>query len=326
MKVLVTGGNGFVGSHLVEALLASGHSVRCLLRVSSDTSYIDALPVERVFGSLDDPKSLEVACAGVEAVCHFAGTTRAAGRATYFRVNEGGTRALLEACCRANDGISRFLYCSSLAAAGPADTPNAIAESAVPRPVSLYGQSKLAGESVVRSFGDRVPTVVLRPAPVYGPRDRDVLVYFRLLARRVKALPGVETQLVSVVHVADLVDCCLRALVDERAVSQTYFVSDGEPRRLEDVLDCIADVLDVEAWRVVVPIPLLSAAAGLFEFWARIAARPALLTHQKLVELRQRYWICDCEKACRELGYRPAVALPDGLASTCAWYREHGWL
>jgi len=326
MRVLVTGGNGFVGSHLVEALLSRGYQVRCLVRRSSDLSFIAPLPLELVYGALEDRESLERACRGVDAVCHFAGVTKAPDAATYFRVNTEGTRALLEACWRVNPRLYRFIYCSSQAAAGPADGPEPIDESCPPHPISHYGHSKLAAEEAVRSYADRMPVVILRPAAAYGPRERDILTFFRLVKRGLKLIPGGGTRQVSLIYVGDLVELALRALQEERAVGQTYFACDGVPYDWERTMDTLAEVLGKRTLRIVVPMPLLEAVAAVGGMWARLWRKPFLLNDQKVLEMKERYWLCDAGKACRELGFVPQVDLKTGFARTARWYRDHGWL
>lgn len=326
MLILVTGGNGFVGSHLVEALLAQGHQVRCLVRRTSDLSFIASLPLERIYGALDDGESLERACQGVDGVYHLAGVTKAIDPATYFRVNEQGTRALLEACWRVNPGVRRFVYCSSQAAAGPADGPEPLHETCPPRPISHYGRSKLAAEQAVRSYSGRLPVVILRPAPAYGPRERDILASFRLVERGLKLLPGGGVRQISLIYISDLVQLALQVLEDERAVGQTYFACDGVPHDFEEVMNTMATLLGRRPLRVVIPISLLEAFAALGGVWAKLSAKPFLLNDQKVLEMKQRYWLCDAGKARRELGFVPQIDLPTGLARTAHWYREHGWL
>lgn len=326
MRVLVTGGNGFVGSHLVEALLGRGHQVRCLVRRSSDLSFIASLPLELVYGSLEDGESLERACRGVDGVCHFAGVTKAPDAATYFRVNAEGTRALLEACWRVNPRLRRFVYCSSQAAAGPADGPEPIDEACPPHPISHYGRSKLEAEEAVRGYADRLPVVILRPASTYGPRERDILIFFRLVKRGLKLLPGGGARRVSLIYVKDLVELTLRVLEEERAVGQTYFACDGVPHDWEQTMDTLATVLGRRTLRIVVPMPLLETIAAVGGAWSQLSQKPFLLNDQKILEMKERYWLCDAGKARRELGFVPRVDLKTGFARTARWYQEHGWL
>jgi len=324
--VLVTGANGFVGSHLVEALLTQGYSVRCLVRPTSDLGFIHHLPVEWAYGDVARDEGLVAACAGVDAVCHLAGATKARDRESYFRANAEGTRHLLAASAHAAPGLRRFVYVSSLAAAGPATAGCPIDESHLPHPLTFYGQSKLQGEQFCREYASRLPVVILRPAAVYGPRERDIYFYFQMVNRGIKLLLGRGERRASFVFVSDLAALISRVLADEQAIGQTYFVADQESYDWLQVSELVAEALGKRTVRLVVPegvLPLIAAAAGL---QARLTRQPALLNDQKLIELRQRYWICSAEKARRELGFETQYNLAAGVRLTAQWYRENGWL
>ncbi|MFZ5916108.1 MAG: NAD-dependent epimerase/dehydratase family protein [Chloroflexota bacterium] len=325
-QVLVTGANGFVGSHLVEALLARGYGVRCLVRRSSDLAFIEHLPVEWVYGDVSGGEGLEVACAGVQAVCHLAGATKARDRETYFRVNAEGTRRLLETCARLAPELGRFVYVSSLAAAGPSPDGHPIDEAHPPNPLTFYGQSKLQGEQYCHDYMARLPIVMIRPPAVYGPRERDIYFYFQMVNRGIKLLLGRGARRASFVFVADLVSMALHVLEDERAVGQTYFVTEAQDYDWQRLSEMVASALGRRALRLVVPegfLPVIAAAAGL---QARFTRQPALLNDQKLIELRQRFWVCSGEKARRELGFETLYPLEKGIRITAQWYRQNGWL
>ena len=148
-KVLVTGGNGFLGSHLVEALIRRGYRVRCLVRRTSDLRWIQGLRVEYVHGNLADLTSLSRAVQGVDYVYHSAGVIKALKPETYYRVNRDGTRNLLQVCSDSRENFKKFIYVSSLAAVGPSPNGRPLREESCPRPVSDYGRSKLEGEEEV---------------------------------------------------------------------------------------------------------------------------------------------------------------------------------
>jgi nucleoside-diphosphate-sugar epimerase len=325
-RVLVTGANGFVGSHLVKALLAQGYGVRCLVRPTSNLLFVRDLPVEWAYGDVVHDKGLEAACAGMDAVCHFAGATKARDRETYFHVNAEGTRHLLAACERAAPHLRRFVYASSLAAAGPSPDGRPIDESHPPQPLTFYGQSKLQGEQFCHEYLDRLPVVILRPSAVYGPRERDIFFYFQMINRGIKLLLGQGERRASFIFARDLVTLVLRVLEEDRAVGETYFAAEGQDYDWQQLGDWVAKTLDKRAIRLVVPerlLPVIAAVAGL---QARFTGRPALLNDQKLIELRQRYWICNADKARRELGFEAQYDLATGLRLTTQWYRENGWL
>lgn len=319
---LVTGANGFIGSHLTERLLAEGHRVRCLVRPTSDRRWIERLPVEFVVGDLTEPGSPDRAVSGVDWVFHLGGVVKAIGEAEFLRVNAEGTRRLGEAAARAR--VARFILLSSLAAVGPSPDERPLDEECVPRPVSAYGRSKLAAEAFALGCG--APAVVLRPPAVYGPRDRDVLPFFRLAARGIALVLGEPRRPVSLIHVSDLVAYIVRTASATGVEGQTYFVSDGAVHVWSDVVETLARTLGRRPRRLTIRPGLLWLAACFEERRAALTGRRPLLTRERLREFRGGAWVCDGRRAREELGMEPRVALGDGLAATAAWYREHGWL
>ena len=183
MRVLVTGGTGFIGVHLVAELVARGWQVRCLVRTTSDRRPLSPYDVEYVVGSLTDPMAMQHAVKDVTYLFHLAGVTKARVTSDYDRINHVGTRALLEACLASNPGLKAFVYISSIAAAGPSVPGHPRTENDAPQPVGPYGQSKLCAEQAVLASRDRLPVIVLRPSAIYGPYDTDFLSLFRAVKR-----------------------------------------------------------------------------------------------------------------------------------------------
>ena len=186
---LVTGGQGFIGSHLCGRLISAGHRVRVLARPSSGLTNLDGLPVEVVRGDLTGDGSLAQAVAGVDWVFHLAGALKGFSQEELLRVNRDGTKRLVEACAAHTPDLSRFVLVSSLAAAGPSASGGLPrTEDAPPAPLTWYGKSKLEAEMVVLKAG--LPFTILRPPIVFGPRDRDVFSYFQIAKAGVLPIPG----------------------------------------------------------------------------------------------------------------------------------------
>lgn len=324
MRVLVTGATGFIGSHLAEALVARGDDVACLIRPGRPRRFIAELPVRWAVGSWEDPAFLREALRDREVVFHVAGLTKAARREDFTRVNHLGTRAVVQAC-RTVSSIRRLVYVSSLAAAGPSRDGRPVREEDPPRPITDYGRSKLRGEEEVRAEAEKVPATILRPPAVYGPRDGDLLAAFRAVQRGVVPVP-VRGARIDLCHVADVVAALLLAADGPGAANQTYFVAGDRPVSWEEAGEAIAAALGVRAARVPIPaIAALAVAVGA-EAWARLRGRAALLTRDKVREMRERCWLCDTSKIRRALGFRPGVEVREGLRRTAEWYRQAGWL
>ena len=332
MKAYVTGGTGFIGSHLVEQLVDQGYHVTCLIRKTSNLRWLNHLltakspQVELVIGDLHDSDVLAQHVRDADLVFHLAGLTKAPDAATYDRVNAGGTERLIEACLGAQTNLDRFVYCSSLAAVGPScdATPNT--EDVTPQPLTDYGSSKLKGEMVVRECADRLPITIIRPPAVYGPRDTDIFLFFQMINRGVMPILGDADKLLSLVHVKDLVAGIYTAALSERAIGETYFLTDGDIHTWMEIERIIADALEKYTFKVKVPFFLLDFLSIVTEAAAKISRQTPTLNRQKVRDLKQRFWICDSTKAQKELGYRPNYFLEKGIQETADWYRANGWL
>jgi nucleoside-diphosphate-sugar epimerase len=324
--VLVTGANGFIGSHLTEAMLARGYRVRCMVRPTSNTGYIHHLPVEWVQAELEEPEQLRAACEGVDVVCHCAALTRALDQETFLRVNAGGTEALARAAMEANPALQRFLYVSSLTAAGSAQGPDDFFdESRAPRPLDWYGNSKWAAEQALHALDGRLPVTILRPTVVFGPRDRDVFAYFDLVNKHLELSLGREERWVSLIYVHDLVELMILALESEAAIGQTYFAT-GWATTYTEVGRMLARVMEKWTLRVTVPLAALEPIVLVAKVQERLTGKPALLNEQRVLNMRQPYLICSGDKAQRELGFATKDDLETALEETANWYRENGWL
>lgn len=327
MKVFVTGVSGFVGSNLAEELVRQGHEVRGLVRLRSELQNLASVKVTPVVGDLRDPSALGAAVGDAELVIHVAGVVAAPSRDAYFASNTQGTENLVRAV-NAASAVKRFVYVSSLAAAGPGDWKEVRREEEECRPVSYYGESKLAGERSLA--GLRVPHVVVRPPSAYGPRDRGIFTFFDMIDRGI--LPrlgtGPDARLYSFVHVEDLVRGIILAGVSEEkfAPGEVFYVSGDGEYSWEATMRLIAESLGKDPLPVPLPLPVLKVAAGVCSALAAVSGKAIPLSLDKYKELSARSWACSNEKAKRRLGFKPYWGLAQGFRQTARWYRENGWL
>jgi len=325
--VLVTGATGFVGGHLLEALAARGARIRALVRPGSDTARLKAVGAELVVGAgLEDREAVARAVEGVEVVLHLAAVTRARTEAEYLRANAVGTRVLLEAGRSARRPPRRVVYLSSLAAVGPSVDGRPVTAAETPRPLTAYGRSKLAGEEACREAAEEgVEVVVLRAPAVYGPRDRDLLTFFRLAARGVLPVPTRGERRLQLVHVAYLAEALIRGATAPAAAG-VYHIADPRPYAWTELVTEVARAVGRRARLVPVPAGLVRVAAALSEWSAAAVGRATIFNRDKARELLAPGWLCETESARRDLGFEARTPLPQGLADTAAWYRAAGWL
>jgi nucleoside-diphosphate-sugar epimerase len=323
---LVTGGTGFVGSHLVDRLVALDVPVRCLVRKTSSFRYLRAGAVELVHGELATGAGLSEAVEGADVVFHVAGTTKAHSETGYYDGNLRGTENLLRACERTSTPPRRFVHVSSLAAIGPSADGVPLSEEAEPRPLTWYGRSKLASEAAVRASALAPRAVILRPPVVYGPRDTDVFEVFRSVAKGVMVLIGRGESWFSYIHVKDLVEALLAGAARERAAGGTYNIANPEPVSWTAFARTAASVMGRTVRFVRVPVAIAYAAGWCAEAGSRLRRKPGIISRQKVIEARCRYWTSNPSLARAELGWCAARPLQDGIAETLAWYKDAKWL
>jgi nucleoside-diphosphate-sugar epimerase len=326
LKVLVTGGTGFIGSHLAEALVQRGFHVRCLLRKSSDLKWLKDLPIEMTYGDCGDKTSLREAVKDIDQIFHLAGITKAVKKKTYFEINASGTENLIQACLENNPRIQKFIYLSSQAAAGPCRNGDKKRESDQCKPVSAYGQSKRMGEELALAHAHEIPLLILRPCAVYGPRERDIYTFFKLLSKRIKPRLSGEDQHISLCYVEDIVHAILLAAQSQAPSGDIFFLSDGQDYRLEEMGDTFARAMGVNAYRIRVPEWMMIGMASFSEYLSKLSGKPPLLNRGKMEEILQRNWVCDITKAKAVLGFEPRIPLSEGAKLTFEWYKKENWL
>ena len=327
MKVLLTGANGFVGSHILDLLLARNIAVVVLLRPSSDRTFIaEQLPkVEVHTGSIDQPASLDTALEGVTHVIHCAGATKALNADGFFAVNQIGTRNLVEAVNRRGAQIQRLVHISSLAAAGPAPADKPKRERDEPAPVSDYGRSKLAAEREVMERC-KADWTIIRPPAVYGPRDAEFLRLFKAVKSHVLPRFGGGRQQLTLVYVEDLAAAIVAALTHPNASREIFFAGSPEVVTAAELAQCIAT--ESGSWTIPLPLPnaVLWFACQWAELMSRLTKKANVLNVQKWAELKAPGWVCDVTRLRGEVGYECRTTLREGVVKSRDWYRAQGWL
>ncbi len=325
-KILVTGANGFVGSHICETLQAAGFDVKGLVRKTSDLTNIKHLNLELVYGDLNEPDSLPAAIDGADVIINNAGVTKALHSDRFNRVNAAGTENILGAVERSNGNIERFVQISSTAASGPAPSEVPIDEDHPPRPLTAYGKSKLAGERAVLAYRDRFPVTVLRPSAVYGPRDKEMLSFFKAVNFRLKPTFGVGECYINFTYVKDLAQAVARALTVDSPSGGVYFVAERGSYSYSEAGDIISQALGIKALDIHVPATVLRFAGKISEVAARWRNKASVFSGDKALEISQRYWLVDTSRIEKELGFVSPTSFRDGVVETIDWYRRHGWL
>ncbi|MFC1836370.1 NAD-dependent epimerase/dehydratase family protein [Thermodesulfobacteriota bacterium] len=322
---MVTGGTGFVGSNLVDFLLSEGWEVACPVRDTSALRHLRGTPVE-VF-PLDQLEARLSESTQFDFVFHLAAATRALRLQDYRVVNVDLTGRLLDLFTPPDHNLKRFVLVSSQAAAGPCQVDGTpVLESDDPRPLSMYGRSKLEAEQLAQGYTDRVPITIVRPPTVFGPRDVDVLDVFKLARFRLAPCLAGPDRLVSIIYVEDLVRGILAAALSEKSIGETYFLANKEPVIWKKFVLTVARVMGYEAIPLPIPLAIGKAVARLSDLKGRLTGTPALMRTEHFEEMIQDAWVCATQKAARDLGWQAETPIEEAIRATEAWYRTHEWL
>lgn len=326
MRAVVTGGAGFVGSHLIESLVASGDEVVCVERRGASLRWISTLPVTVLTCGVHDPRALAPAFDGADVVFHLAGLTEARCPSDFYAVNTEGTAVVLQAAAQFGDCAPHVILTSSLAAVGPCRNGERLGPETVPYPLSHYGQSKLRAEAVVHAHRDRVPATIVRLPSVYGPRERGVLKFFQLVRHGVALTIGSWDREVSLIYVKDVVLGLRRIAGNSAAAGRTFHLAHPEVVTWRGFAAAVGAALGRAPILVSVPRAIAQIVARCAETGAALGRRAAILNRERVREITQNRWVCDASRACTELGFQPAYPTERAVPETAHWYREAGWL
>jgi nucleoside-diphosphate-sugar epimerase len=328
MTVLLTGGSGFLGSHIAEQLSSAGRPFRVLVRRTSATSHLRQLKYcELVEGAIDDRASLQQAASGVTHIIHAAGLVKAKSAADFHRVNAAGTQNIVDAALKAAPELKRLVLVSSLSVTGPSLDGTPVTTEQAPSPVTNYGRSKLAGERAALAAAQRLPLTILRPPLIYGPRDREVLAFFQSVKYRVFPYMGSTARGVSVIYGPDAASACIAALDAEVPSGRAFYLEDGKTRTLAELIGEIERALGRRALlRFPIPRRALELAALGTELYGKLSQEAVMLTRDKVNELYAPHWVCDATDTRHALSWRPEVPFERGAQLTAEWYKREGWL
>jgi nucleoside-diphosphate-sugar epimerase len=320
MKALVTGAPGFIGSHLVEALLNKGYSVTCLIRDTSHLRWTEHLDISYIRGELADPSSYRNDLTEYDFVFHVAGVTKAVREKDFFIGNAENTKQLLRAIADTRSHIKRFVFLSSQAAVGPSHNGVPVNESSPPQPVSAYGRSKLEGEKHVLSFQHVIPFSIIRPPAVYGPRDTDFLLFFKTIKKGFYPYWGKCHY--SLLYVEDLIKGIILSSETQRAENQIFFLSGSINYTNDEIAKEISSALGKKARKVSLP----RACMPLVGLIGEKLNQKSIMNRDRVKDFRYSNWTCDAGKAKDEIGFETTISLPEGIKWTADWYKIHKWL
>jgi len=324
MRAFVTGGSGFIGGHLIDALLTSGWRVGALIYRTPLRAGADGT-LQTVRGDLSDADALRKGLEGTDVLFHCAAALGGSGvpKREFFRVNAAGVEAVLRAAREA--GVRRVVHFSSAGVLGKVPDGETADETRPPNPQNAYDRSKLEGERLaLAAAAAGQDVVVLRPGWAYGPRDRRTFKLIRSIARKRFLLVAGGRGRQTPVFIDDLTAGILLCAEKGRS-GQVYHLAGSEILTVREMAETIARACGASIRRISIPLLPARIAAGVLATSFRPLRVEAPLTPGKLSFFTDSKPMA-IGKARRELGYRPATDFAAGMSRTADWGRANGWL
>ncbi len=319
-RILVVGASGFVGKNLVLTL-AQKTRVRILVRPTSDIAlFKDNKLVDLHFGDLATNQGISEALGGIDVVIHCAAKTMGRSYWEFYNTNTLGTANLLKAMH--TQKVPNILYLSSHAACGPCSTETPRQEHERPTPISCYGRTKKLAEDLIRKSG--LSFTILRSVSIYGPHDKEILTYVKLLNSGICPIVGYGEKYLNLIYVQDLVDLIIKIVENDHFTNNIYFATDGQSYSMRYLMEKIAQTLHRKNVKIRVPTGIAMLIGLLNDVFVRPDKK--LVTRDKIRELACQYWMCSNERVVKTMEFKPKYSFDRGIVETIQWYREQGVL
>lgn len=220
--------------------------------------------------------------------------------------------------------IQRVLITSSMAATGYAEFGSEVDENSPLRPIEPYGDSKVAQEALAKEYADRVPSTIVRPPGVYGPRDTEIFAFFKFVNGGISPIMGLKAKEVSLIHVRDLVQGMYLAATNEKSVGQIYFLGSLERYDWKQLGEVASKVLNKKTWTIKIPHFVIFILGFLGQIMESCFGMDVVLNKDRAYRISRPSWYCSSAKAARELGFKQTVSIEEGFKTTVDWYKEQG--
>ncbi len=322
MKVLVTGGTGFVGSHLVERLAMLGYEVTALIRKPGSDQLFMGKGINTYLGDLRNKDSLLNIPGRLDYVFHLAATRDSAGKVDCFNTNVTGTKNLLDVLCEKRIKLKKFIHVSSLGAAGFGKLGRPTKEDDTLNPCSYYGETKMLAEKEVIKKSKDIPFVILRPCKIYGPGDKKILLHFKLVKYGLVPDLGLKTRFMSLCYVDDFVESMILASKSP-ITGEIYFFSDKKIYSWEQFYGTIAAVLHKKLRTIYIPQAVMNGFLPLLRIIACLPLPFVSIEPTTVKEVESRDWTCDPSKFFSGFSYSPRVGIEAGLKYTAKWFVDN---
>jgi nucleoside-diphosphate-sugar epimerase len=329
MKVLITGGTGFIGSRLAFRCKQRGDEVVILAQANTQAEKENINELEEkgftiVIGDVAEKEKVEQAVTGCDVVFHLAAAQHEANVPDqhFWNVNVEGTRNLLDASIKEN--VKRFVHGSTIGVYG-VEMQGELSETSLLKPDNIYGVTKKAGEELVLSYKDKLPVTAIRISETYGPGDRRLLKLFKGIKKRKFFIIGDGENKHQLIYVDDLIDGMFLAAEKETALGEVFVLAGDEILTTNDMVDVIAEIIGVDKLKFKAPMWPFYLLAIMMEYTLRpLGIQPPL--HRRRLDFFKKTLYFSPAKSAKLLGFKARTDFRKGSTETAEWYQQQGML
>lgn len=325
-KVVLTGSNGFIGSHLAEYLAKQGYEVHCIIRPTSNLKWIKDKGYVFHDCGLNNVEQLVKAFEGASIIYHLAGVVASLSYEGYYIGNVTLTQHVLDAALAMSKPPDRIVVTSSLAVCGPSKKEAPIDESVGFNPVSLYGKAKVEQEKLCAKYFDKLPITIARPSVITGEREAELFEFVKAVNGGVVPLVGSNDKYLVVIDIIDLVKALYDMSVAKSTINEAYLLASEEIISWKELADICAKHLDKKPVILRLPHWVIRFAGSLSGTFGKVIGKPQTFDSEKAKEGVQEAWICSVAKAKKDFGFKQTISISDGVKRSIAWYKKEGWL
>lgn len=323
-KIVITGANGFIGSHLAEFMKDKGFEVHCVVRESSNLQWL----INKGFifhkCGLTDIAALKIVFKDAKYIFHLAGTVAALKFESYIYGNVTLTKNVLEAALAINP--AKILITSSLAVSGPTTKDKPLKESDGFNPLVQYGKAKVAQEELCATYFDRLNITIARPSPITGPREVEMFEFIKTINNGIFPKVGFSETYVNIIHITDLLDAFYKMVVSDKTNGEAYFLASENAYSWTEISKICGKLLNKKPFTLALPHFIILIAGFFSGLYGKIIGKPQTFDYEKAKEGTEEAWLGSVAKAKNDFGFEQKISLIEGLKITIDWYKKEKWL
>lgn len=325
-KIVITGANGFIGSHLADFMFDKGFEVHCIVRKSSNLKYLQNEKFVIHTCGLTSIDDLKLAFKDAKYIFHLAGTVSALKYEDYIYGNVTLTKNVLEAAKALGTKPEKILITSSLAVSGPTTKDKPLKESQGFNATVRYGKAKVEQEKLAAQYFKDLNITIARPSPITGTREVEMFEFFKTINNGIFPKVGFSEKYVNIIHISDLLDSFYKMVSTPKTSGEAYFLTSEKIYSWSQIAAISAKLLNKKPFTLALPHFIILIAGFFAGLFGKIIGKAQTFDYEKAKEGIEEAWLGSTEKSKADFGFEQKVTLIEGMKEAIDWYKKEKWL